>query len=283
VGADQDDFLISCLRAAVHIKGSRKEKAMKKTTLQRASVGLVFVAALLIKIPLANAQQKAFVFPQVADGAFDGGYYKTTFMILPGSSTSVVTCEFVLHGLGVDLDGKGLVTGWTAAISPPSYYVATSSANQQLSEGYATLSCTDSVFALVLYSAYANDGTGLNIAPVFGSSDSSCSASNSAQMDADQQGGSQLAIAIANTTTQTHSYNVYFWDTTARTTLQGTVTVPAQTSVAKFLTDIVPASANRVGWMEISPGGLFGTGFSVIALRYTGTAFRTIPVGCYLC
>ena len=40
---------------------------MKKTTLQRACVGLVFVAALLIKIPLANAQQKAFVFPEVAD------------------------------------------------------------------------------------------------------------------------------------------------------------------------------------------------------------------------
>src|SRR5215469_17251624 len=98
---------------------------MKKTTF-----GLIFVAALLIKIPLATAQQNAFVFPEVADGAFNNGdYYKTTFMILPGPSTSVVTCEFVLYGLGVDLDGKGIVTRWTAAISPGSYYVSTSSAN----------------------------------------------------------------------------------------------------------------------------------------------------------
>src|SRR5215831_1509421 len=100
MGADQDDF-DQLLKCGCPLKGSRKEKAMRKTTLQRACVGLVFVAALLIKVPLATAQQNAFVFPEVADGAFNNGdYYKTTFMILPGSSTSVVTCEFVLYGLG---------------------------------------------------------------------------------------------------------------------------------------------------------------------------------------
>jgi hypothetical protein len=205
MGADQDDFLISCLRAAVDIKGSHKEKAMKKTTLQRTCVGLIFVAALLIKIPLANAQQKAFVFPEVADGVFDnGGYYKTTFIILPNdSSTSVVTCGFVLYGLSVDLDGKGLVTGWTATVSPGIPYVASSSADQQIRTGYATLSCTDYVRALVFYTSYTTGGAGSNLGAVFGSSDSSCSASNSAQMAADQQGGSQLAVAIANNTTQT--------------------------------------------------------------------------------
>jgi hypothetical protein len=259
---------------------------MKKTTQQRACAGLIFVAALLIKIPLANAQQQSFVFPQVADGVFDGGYYKTTFMILPAheSSTSVVTCGFVLHGLGVDLDGKGLVTGWTPAIPPGSYYVSSSSADQQLRTGYATLSCTDVVYALVLYSAYAKDGTNIAEATVFGSSDSSCSALNSAQMAADQQGGSQLGIAIANNTTQTQTYNVIFnWSTS--NSLQGTVTVPAQTSVAKFLTDILPASSNKVGWVEITPAdrAYLGTGFSAIALRYTGATFTTIPVSCYLC
>ncbi len=184
---------------------------MKKTT-----AGLIFVAALLVKIPLANAQQKAFVFPQVADGvANDGGYYKTTFIILPNeSSTSVVTCGYVLHGLGVDLDGTGLVTGWMATISPGIPYVASSSADQQLRAGYATLSCTDYVRALVIYTSSANDGTGSNLGAVFGSSDSSCSASNSAQLNVDQQGGSQVAFAIANDTTQTQTYTVQFWKTT---------------------------------------------------------------------
>ena len=266
---------------------------MKKSTQKRACLGLIFVAALLIKIPLANAQskslvfpQKSFVFPQVTDGVFDGGYYKTTFMILPASesSTSVVTCEFVLHGLGVDLDGKGLVTGWTTAISPGGYYVSSSSADQQLHSGYATLSCTDNVYALVFYSTYAKDGTG-TIAAVFGSSDSLCSALNSAQMTADQQGGSQLGIAIANNTTQTQTYNVFFFNSSTSNSIQATVTVPAQTSVAKFLTDILPASSNRAGWVAITPADrfLFGVGFSAIALRYTGATFTPIPVSCYLC
>jgi hypothetical protein len=191
---------------------------MKKTTFL-----LVFVAALLIKIPLANAQQKAFVFPEVADGAFNNGdYYKTTFMILPGPSTSVVTCEFVLYGLGVDLDGKGIVTRWTAAISPGSSYVSTSSANQQISTGYATLSCTDSVYAQVLYSAYAKDGTGGSMALALGAS---CFANESAEMTVDQTGGSQVAFAIANNATQTRTYVTIFTDTQNHSIL-GRVTIP---------------------------------------------------------
>ena len=287
VGADQDDFLISCLNAAVLIKGPRKEKAMKKTRLQKACVGLVFVAALLIKIPLANAQQKAFVFPEVADGVFDnGGYYKTTFIILPTeSSTSVVTCGFALYGLGVDLDGKGLVTGWTATVSPGIPYVASSSANQQVHTGYATLSCTDYVRALVLYSSYAKDGTGANLGAVFGWSDSSCSFNTAAIEPTDQRGGSQVALAIANNTTQTQTYGVSFTDNTPQGPTYTTVTVPAHTSIAKFLTEILPASSNRVGYALISqgPGTVFGTGSSVLALRYTGAAFSPIPISCYAC
>jgi len=255
---------------------------MKKSTLQRACVGLVFVATLLIKIPLANAQPKAFVFPQVADGVVDGGYYKTTFLILPVEGSPVVTCRFVLYGLGVDLDdGKGLVTGWTATISPGIPYVSSSSADQPLREGYATLSCTDNVRALVLYTSSAKNGTGSNLAAVYGSSDSTCSALNTAFMNADQQGGSQLAFAIANNTTQPRTYWVYFSDNSPATK----VTVPAQTSVAMFLPDILPSTSNKKGWMGISPADqlLFGTGFSVIALRYTGAAFTTIPVDCALC
>jgi hypothetical protein len=106
-------------------------------------------------------------------------------------------------------------------------------------------------------------------------------------MAADQQGGSQLAFAIANNTTQPQTYWVSFNDNSLPQGRIGTnVIVPAHTSVAKFVTEILPASSNRFGWVEIVPanyGELFGTGFSVIALRYTGAAFSTIPVGCVLC
>jgi len=50
---------------------------------------ILLVGGFLIIGPLANAQNKFNVFPQVADGVFsDGSYYKTTFMILPESESS---------------------------------------------------------------------------------------------------------------------------------------------------------------------------------------------------
>ena len=75
----------------------------------------IFFMFFLIITPLANAQTLN-VFPQVADGVFgDGGYYKTTFMILPGYDTSspTITCTLVLYGLGVNLDGHGSASQWT--------------------------------------------------------------------------------------------------------------------------------------------------------------------------
>jgi hypothetical protein len=106
-------------------------------------------------------------------------------------------------------------------------------------------------------------------------------------MAADQQGGSQLAFAIANNTTQPQTYFVSFNNSSLPQGSIGTkVTVPAHTSVAKFIIEILPESSNKLGWAAIVPanyGDLFGTGFSVIALRYTGAAFSTIPVGCVLC
>jgi hypothetical protein len=112
----------------------------------------------------------------------------------------------------------------------------------------------------------------------------SCWASDTAEMAADQTGGSQLAFAIANNTTQTRTYGVTFTDTQNHSIVK-IVTIPAQTSVAKFLTDIVPASANSAGSMTINRDGDVSfsppnPGFSVMALRYTGDAFTTITVSC---
>ena len=94
----------------------------------------IFFVFFLIITPLANAQTLN-VFPQVADGVFgDGGYYKTTFMILPGYDTSspTITCTLVLYGLGVNLDGHGSASQWTITISQDGYYASSSAADQSL-------------------------------------------------------------------------------------------------------------------------------------------------------
>src|SRR5438094_8245333 len=162
--------------------------------------------------PLANAQSLPAmlnVFPQVADGVFgDGGYYKTTFMILPvyGTLSPTITCTLVLYGLGVNLDGKGSASQWTITISQDGYYASSSAADQSLRTGYATLTCSDYVYAQALYSAYARDGTKIAEATVF-ASDGNPLFGDSYRMIADQR-GSQHGIAIANGTNTPRTYQL---------------------------------------------------------------------------
>jgi len=82
----------------------------------------IFFVVFLMITPLANAQNEILrnIFPQVADGVFgEGGYYKTTFMIMPGYNTlsPTISCTLALYGLSVNLDGKGLANQWKITIS----------------------------------------------------------------------------------------------------------------------------------------------------------------------
>ena len=230
----------------------------------------IFFVFFLIITPLANAQTLN-VFPQVADGVFgDGGYYKTTFMILPGYDTSspTITCTLVLYGLGVNLDGHGSASQWTITISQDGYYASSSAADQSLRTGYATLTCSEYVYAQALYSYYAKDGTKIAEATVFASA-GDIGGWSSYRMIADQRGGSQLGIAIANDTDLPRTYQVTI------NSVSGRVTIPARTSTGKFLTEIVPGAANAVGILTIESTDL--SGFYVIGLRYTGGIFTTLP------
>jgi len=232
----------------------------------------LFVVASLILTPLANAQYRSNVFPQVADGVFsDGSYYKTTFTIFPEyeTSTTTITCALILYGLGVNLDGKGLRSDWIIALDQGNYYVSSSAADQSLRTGYATLTCSDYVNAQALYSYYAKDGTKIAEATVFASDGNPLLLfGRGYRMIADQR-GSQLGIAIANGTAMARTYQLTI------NSLGATVTVPAHTSIARFLTDIVPGSANNVGILKIKSTDY--SDFYAIGLRYTGGAFTTIP------
>ena len=97
----------------------------------------IFFVVFLMITPLANAQNEILrnIFPQVADGVFgEGGYYKTTFMIMPGYNTlsPTISCTLALYGLSVNLDGKGLANQWKITISQDDYYTSSSAADQSL-------------------------------------------------------------------------------------------------------------------------------------------------------
>src|SRR5437899_6396202 len=96
--------------------------------------------------------------------------------------------------------------------------------------GYATLTCSEYVYAQALYSYYAKDGTKIAEATVFASA-GDIGGWSSYRMIADQRGGSQLGIAIANDTDLPRTYQVTI------NSVSGRVTIPARTSTGKFLTE----------------------------------------------
>jgi hypothetical protein len=135
------------------------------------------------------------------------------------------------------------------------------------------LFCNGPVSAQALYSYYAPSGVKLGEASVFGDF---YAFGNSRRLVADQRNGSQFGLAIANDTDTTHTYNVTVNSQSGSVSQSVTVTVPARSSVSKFLTEIVPSSSNTIGMVKIAPAD-DSLSFYVIGLRFTGTAFTTIP------
>lgn len=215
--------------------------------------------------PSLYAQDTFHVFPQIVDGTFaDGSFYKSTFMILPWFDTDAPTCSLRFYGLSLTLDSTHSNT-YTITFPAGSYYAVASAADQGFDSGYATLTCSDYVFAQVLYSFYAPGGFKLSEATVFGSD-----GNYSAKMILDQRGGAGLGVAIANNTDIAHTYRLTIGARTA------TVQIPARTALARFVNEIMPAgSVPAVGILQIESTDF--SQFDAIGLRVTGSAFTTIP------
>lgn len=199
------------------------------------------------------------VFPEFADGQLGATFYRTTLMISNPSSAAAVNCTLQLHGF--------TVPGFLLNYSMPAngWVISSTSGTQPFQAGYATLQCSSSVEAQLLYSLYGSDGTKLSEATVFPSPPAS-----SLNLVADETGGAQLGLAIANDSDQSVTYTV-----AVRGVPSGSVTVPPRGYVAKFVDQLVPQiPANSVSLVQISSTA--GTA-SVIGLRFTGLVFTTIP------
>ncbi len=205
------------------------------------------------------------VFPQYADGRFaDGRYFKSTLMISnPGSSN--VNCTFRLYGLTVD--GQSV---FTYTVSPTFWQIASSSAVQSLKSGYATLQCTASVEAQLLYSFYAASGSKLSEATVFSSPPASL-----VQILGDGRESARIGLAIANDSDQSASYTLSAYSNTGQSVGSASLTLSPRTSRAAYLDEFFTVPSGTYGQIFVSAGG--GATASLIGLRFTGDVFTTIP------
>jgi hypothetical protein len=89
----------------------------------------------------------------------------------------------------------------------------------------------------------------------------------------DSREGAQLGLAIANNTDQPNTYMITVYDAGGAVVGTATQSLPARSSIARFVNEFVPLPPNHYGPVIVS-----GTGAaSLIGLRFTGSTFTTIP------
>jgi hypothetical protein len=234
-------------------------------------IGLRYSGAIFTTVPESIASyigataSTYHVFPQFADGVFsDGSSYRTTRMYLNPSSTTA-SCTTLLRGLTTNSIGT-----FSATLPPGAAVVSSTSGVQAFEQGFATLQCTADVDAQAVYSYYAPGAVKLGEATVFSSP-----SAPSVQILADSREGAQVGLAIANDSDQVNTYTIAIYDVNGNLVGSANRTINARSAIAAFLKELVPSlPANHYGPVIVSsPTG----NASIIGLRFTGTAFTTIP------
>lgn len=214
---------------------------------------------------------KRHVFPQFADGAMaDGSSYRSSLLLSNPSATARI-CILSTYGVSPNF-GTGPAANTTIQLIAREARVLKSSGSGVFSSGLAELECDQPVDAQLLFSLYGPGGVKLSEAAIF-----SAVESNTVEMIADQREGASLGIAIANDTLTASTYTVSSYSLVGNLIEQKQVTVPALTSSARFIHDILTgAGTDFLGKIQISNSSASGI-VDVIGLRFTGAVFVSIP------
>jgi hypothetical protein len=163
----------------------------------------------------------------------------------------------------------GVDSLFTITIADEGFFVGGTPGTQSFQSGYATLTCTNYVDALIVYSFYSASGTKLSEATVF-----SADESYTANVIMDHTGGARLGLAIANDTDLPRTYTITLKNSAGAELTTGSVTVPARSTLARFIDEVMAVPVS-VGLLAIRAEDF--SQFSVIGLRFTGVVFTTVP------
>ena len=169
----------------------------------------------------------------------------------------------------------GFGDGTRLAFSLPAggWEVRKTPATQPFKGGYATLTCSSPVTAQILYTFYSAAGQVLSEATVFSSP-----AATIGQLLVDQTNGSQLGLAIANHSSAMKTYLIFARTMGGTVTGETAIQIPAKSQVAKFLNELIPTiQTNFTGAVFVFSDSEEFEDVFMIGLRYTGSAFSTIP------
>ena len=212
------------------------------------------------------------IFPQVADGASsDGSFFRTTIS-LTRKARGDANCRLILYGMDTDF-GSGRGSVFTVTVPGNGFVSFRTTGAGRLQSGYATLGCDSRISGQLTYASYDASGTKYGEATVFPTEVESSSYS----MIVDGRDGARLALAIANNTDFSRTYNLTLRDWSGSRVSTGSVRVSARSNVAQFLNDLIsPHPASGIVYLlEVRSSD--NSDFSMIGLHVTGFVFSTVP------
>ena len=236
--------------------------------------GAIVCLVSLFYIQPLSAQSAFHVFPQVVDGAGAGLTYRSVLMITNSFDNISADCTLRLYGLQATFTTLGATiigpANFVNMIVPAGgwHYLKTTGL-QFMDTGYATLTCSSSVSAQLVYSLYSGS-TKISEATVFASP-----ATFNARFIADQTEGARLGVAIVNNNDVGRSYTVTVSNSFGVVIGTRVVFIPARTSHGQFIDELVANTGNQVCFVTVQ--ALDFSGFSAIGLRFTGGIFTTVP------
>jgi hypothetical protein len=258
----------------------------------KLTIRIVPTLFLLIGLATAARAQTTFYFPQIADGAFAGGFFTTTiFVANPSSSGSVnVTITFTqssgaafnlafVDGNNVPVPIAGNVLSINA-IGPGQSRKIVSTAAIPLTVGFATVTSSAPVEASAVFSQFAGSpGSGIRLSEA---AVVPAGTGTSQAIFVDESGNFRTGFAFANPS-QTTPANVNFnlIGTTGIQTLTTTrEPLQPQTHTAIFVDELfatngvtTPLAVGHVGSMRI----VSDQPVALMALRFEGSLFTTVP------
>ena len=212
------------------------------------------------------------IFPQVASGKLsDGAFYRTTISLIRGSEGDA-TCDLNLYGMEVDFGGvRG--SSFFGTVPGQGFLSVRTRGDGEIQVGYATVACDAAVSGQLTYASHDAAGTKIAEATVFPTEVESAGY----DIIVDGRSGARLALAIANHSDLTRSYDLRLRNSSGATVSSGSVEVPARSNLARFVNEMISpgAASGQVYLLEVRSSD--GSGFSMIGLRFTGSVFSVVP------
>ncbi len=257
--------------------------------MKRAALLLVLIVAMS---GVATAQT-TFYFPQIADGTFAGGFFKTTIFVANSASSGSgdVTMTFTTSAGDpfnvsfVDSNNQPVGSGnvvTIAGLAGGQSRKLISTAATALTVGFATVTADSSIVANAVFSQFSGtpqQGTLLSEAAV-----TSASAALNQAIFVDESGSFRTALAYANpssTTPANITFNLQSLNAGGVPVLTTTRPALAASNHTSLFIDQLFATGGQtdqlavghVGTMEIRSD----TPLAVVALRFEGLIFTSIP------